>query len=36
MSPDELYAALVLTTGDKARADLERSRRTLEVMRQRN
>jgi hypothetical protein len=36
MSPDELYAALVLTTGDRRAADLARSRRALERMQARD
>jgi hypothetical protein len=36
LSPDDLYRALVLTTGDKAKADLARSRRTLERMQDRD
>jgi hypothetical protein len=34
LDPEQLYAALVLTGTDRRRADLERSRRALERMRQ--
>ena len=33
LSPEQLYAALVLTGTDRAKADYERSKRTLERMR---
>jgi hypothetical protein len=35
LTPDQLLRALLLTTGDKRKADLERSPRTLEAMRRR-